>query len=313
MIRPHRVVGGLLGLAVGDALGVPVEFESREQRREDPVRELRGGGVHDQPPGTWSDDTALTFCTVEALLGEYSLERLGGLFAGWLQEGRWTARGEVFDVGETTRQAIERIIRGVSPQVSGSIDESSNGNGSLMRILPVALAFSRWSIPLMLDRVHEASRITHAHTRSQMACGILSLIVRNLVFQRPAGAAYRYAMEDAVKYYAQPPWRMERRTFSRILRGSLADVPADEILSGGHVTETIEAAVWSLVTTRNYRDCVVKAVNLGGDTDTVAAIAGGLAGIAHGIDTIPKEWLDSLARKDELLALANRFAVVLSA
>ncbi len=313
MIEPKRVAGGLIGVAVGDALGVPVEFDPRSSRVEDPVREMRGGGGHGQPPGTWSDDTSLTFCTVEAFLGTYSIARLGQMFCRWLQEGYWTARGEVFDVGGVTRAAILRLVHGVAPEESGSILESENGNGSLMRNLPVVLAYCRWSIPLMLERVHEASRVTHAHPRSQIACGLHALVTRNLLFHRAPGAAYRYAMEAARKLYLPEPWRDERRNFTRLLRGSLGDAPEREISASGYVVSTLEAALWALMTTRNFRDCVLKAVNLGEDSDTVGAIAGGMAGVTYGIDAIPREWIDTLARKEDLLETANRFALMVSA
>lgn len=302
-----------MGVAVGDALGVPVEFEPRSRRVEDPVREMRGGGTHGQPPGTWSDDTSLTFCTVEALLGQYSIARLGQMFARWLQEGFWTARGEVFDVGGTTRASILRILHGIPAEDSGSVLESENGNGSLMRNLPVVLAYCRWSIPLMLERVHEASRVTHAHQRAQICCGLHALVTRNLLFHRAPGAAYRYAMEGARKLYLQEPWRDERRNFARLLRASLGEAPEREISASGYVVNTLEAALWALLTTRNFRDCVLKAVNLGDDADTVAAVAGGMAGVTYGIDQIPPDWLDALARKDELLDIANRFAARVSA
>ena len=313
MIDRERIVGGLIGLAVGDALGVPVEFEPRDRRREDPLTGMRGGGAHHQPPGTWSDDTGLTFCTVETILDAYSVERLGISFARWLTEGRWTPRGEVFDVGGTTRAGILRIIEGVSPAASGSPHECDNGNGSLMRILPVVMAFSRRSIPLMLERVHEASAVTHAHPRSLMGCGLYGLICRNLLFRRGPLSAYRYAMEDGQRLYVQDPWRGEHRAYRLILRGTLADVGESQIHSSGYVVQTLEAATWSLLTTRNYRECVLRAVNLGEDADTVGAVAGGLAGVAYGLKSIPREWIDALSRRDELLAWAERFATAVTA
>lgn len=314
MIEPHRVVGGLIGLAVGDALGVPVEFESREARLADPVNEMRGGGAHAQPPGTWSDDTSLTFCSVDALLTpSYSVERLARNFALWLADGYWTARGEVFDVGGTTRAAILRILDGQTDGTSGSDLESDNGNGSLMRIIPVAMAFSRWSIPLMLERVHEASAVTHAHPRALMACGIYALVIRNLLFRRSTLAAYRYAAEDARRLYSKDPYRAEHRTYRYVIRGSLGELPESMVRASGYSVHSLEAALWCMLNTHNFRDCVLKAVNLGEDTDTVAALAGGLAGAAYGFNAIPPEWVDALVRKDELIDIANRFAIVVTA
>lgn len=313
MIEPRRVVGGIIGLAVGDALGVPVEFESREQRVQDPVTGMRSGGTHAQPAGTWSDDTSLALCTVEALLDGYSVDHLGRLFVHWLQDSYWTARGEVFDVGGTTHAAIMRLLDGTPATESGSPLECDNGNGSLMRVLPIILAYCRWSIPLMLERVHEASCVTHAHPRSLLACGLYGLIVRNLLFHRAPGPAYRYAMESGRIYYKDQPWRDEQRVFGALMRGTLAEAPADRIRGSGYVVPTLEAAVWALVTTRTYHDCVLRGINLGEDTDTVGAVAGGMAGVAYGIEGIPVEWIDALARRDELLAIAQRFATVIAA
>ncbi len=314
MIEPHRVVGGLIGLAVGDALGVPVDFESRDARLADPVIDMRGGGAHGQPPGTWSDGTSLAFCTVDALLTPaYSVERLARNFALWLSDGFWSPRGEIFDVGGPTRAAILRIMDGEWHGHSGSDLESDNDNGSLVRILPVIMAFSRRSIPLMLERVHQASAVTHAHPRSLMGCGIYALVVRNLLFRRSTLAAYRYAAEDARRLYSTDPYRPEHRPFRYVLRGTVGELQEVFIRGDGYVVHTLEAALWCMLNTHNFRDCVLKAINLGEDADTLGAVAGGLAGVAYGFNAIPPEWVDALVRKDEMIDLANRFATVVTA
>ena len=137
-----RMRGGILGALVGDALGVPVEFSDREKRDADPVAEMRGFGTWSQLPGTWSDDGALLLCLAEALAAGGGPAAAGALFVRWVEDGHWTARGDVFDVGNTTDHALRRIARGISAELAGPADEHSNGNGSLMRILPVALRFA---------------------------------------------------------------------------------------------------------------------------------------------------------------------------
>lgn len=313
MIEKRRILGGLLGLAVGDALGLPVEFHSRESLDSEPVTGMRSGGTHRQPAGTWSDETGLAYCTVEALLGDYGVDALGVNFARWYQEGYWTPHGEVFDVGQTTEHAILRIVRGLPADQSGAVEEDENGNDALARTIPVALAFSRWSIPVMLERVCEAARVTNAHIRSQIACCLLALVIRNLAFHRAVNASYRYAMEAAAKMFMNEPWRSERRTFQRLLRGQIGEMQRSQISSNAYVVSTLEAALWALLQARGYKPAVLTAVNLGDDADTVASITGALAGIAYGVESIPKEWIDELVRADDLKAVADRFAGVVSA
>jgi len=304
----ERVVGGVLGLAVGDALGVPVEFKARERIRRSPVRGMIGFGSHGQPAGTWSDDTSLALCSVESLLGGFDVEDTGKRFVRWLYEGHWTARGDVFDYGTTTAGAIGRIRRGSPAGQAGATDERSNGNGSLMRILPHALYFRSGPVEQMLDAVHCASAITHAHAISLVACGIYGLIVRNLLAGVEPVPAYKDACEAARPAYEGTEMGDHLKKFDRFLSGTLHLLPEAEIRSGGFVVETLEAAVWSFLTTGSYEAVVLRAVNLGEDTDSTGAVVGGLAGVHYGTAGIPCEWLEVLARRGDIEALAERFA-----
>ncbi|MGB4437301.1 MAG: ADP-ribosylglycohydrolase family protein, partial [Acetomicrobium sp.] len=136
-MKKDKVIGGLLGLCIGDALGVPVEFQSREKLKRNPVKDMMGYGTHNQPPGTWSDDSSLAFCLAESLCNGFDLQDIADKFVKWMYEGYWTPWGKAFDVGHTTQIAISRLKKGVDPLESGPTDERSNGNGSLMRILPL--------------------------------------------------------------------------------------------------------------------------------------------------------------------------------
>ncbi len=177
----ERVLGGLWGAVVGDALGVPVEFQSREQLRQNPLQDMRGYGTYHQPAGTWSDDSSLMLCTVEGLADGFDTGRLGMLFTRWLDQAHWAPWQEVFDVGGTTLMAINRLSQGVEPEQAGLIDENSNGNGSLMRILPVALRYFDLPVEELLDHAHRASALTHRHVRGQMACGVYCTMVSALL------------------------------------------------------------------------------------------------------------------------------------
>jgi ADP-ribosylglycohydrolase len=186
-----RIAGGIWGALVGDALGVPVEFTSRAARMADPVVSMRAYGTHHQPAGTWSDDGSLLLCSVEALCDGYSSASLAGRFLAWEEHGYWTPHGTVFDIGIATRQALARMRQGVPPEEAGGTGEYDNGNGSLMRILPIALAYAGAPTETLLDIAHRASALTHRHPRSQMACGIYCLMARALLAGQPVNAAYQ--------------------------------------------------------------------------------------------------------------------------
>lgn len=299
-------LSGLMGLCVADALGVPVEFTSRAERTTSPVTGMRGYGTWNQPPGTWSDDSSLTFCLAESLCTQYSLEDMAEKFCRWYSEAYWTAHSETFDVGNTTQAAIAKLQRGVLPLESGEKSDRSNGNGSLMRILPMAYWHKRLDFPELIDRVHQVSSITHAHPRSQMACGIYVSIAISLLQGSELETAYQQGWKQVQQIYQKPPYSSELSHFERVTSGAIASLPVDAIQSSGYVIHTLEAALWCLFNTSSYAEAVLQAVNLGDDTDTTAAVTGGLAGIYYGLENIPAEWLSQIARKAVIEELAAR-------
>ena len=313
--KHERILGGLWGSLVGDALGVPVEFKDRATVQADPVKNMRGFGSHQQPPGTWSDDSSLLLCSTDSLVRhEFDTDDMGKRFVSWYEEGLWTPHGKVFDVGVATSRALSRIAGGVRAEVAGGDDQFSNGNGSLMRIIPVSLRFADAPTRLLLDRVHRASAITHRHPRSQMACGFFTLVVQELLNGSIAAEAFTNALEAFWAHYQPEPWwSAELDYFQLLLAGDLTQRPESEIDSGGYVLHTLPASLWCLLTTANFQECVLKAVNLGSDTDTTGCVAGGLAGVYYGVSAIPKTWLQTLARHDEIESLFNRFAETIPA
>lgn len=306
--RESQILGGLWGSLVGDALGVPVEFLPRSTRIEDPVTGMRGDGTHRQPAGTWSDDGALLLCTVESLVEKgFDVDDLGRRFVGWYKEGLWSARGNVFDVGMATASALERIMAGTKAANAGGVRDSENGNGSLMRLLPVAVSHSREPIDVLLHAVHSASDVTHRHRRSEMACGFHALMVKNLLMGQSPQTAFRATIDQFSDFYSDADSRDQWASFQVLLDPTLADRSENEISSSGYVLHTLTAALWCLLTTATFRDCVLKAVNLGGDTDTTGSVAGGLAGVAYGVAGVPPPWISALPRREELDALFGRF------
>ena len=303
--RSQRKLGALWGALAGDALGVPVEFLSREAVRKNPVRDMRGFGTHNQPPGTWSDDSSLLLCTVESLAHSAGLNStdLGQRFVRWESEGHWTPHGRVFDIGIATSQALSRLATGTPPEQSGGADEYSNGNGSLMRIVPIALWFDHLPPADLAETVNRASALTHRHPRSQMACALYCLIVRELLDGANAEDALRSALRVFAQVYEQPPFLSERLHFQLLESGRLANQAESEIDSSGYVLHTLAASIWCLLTSHSFEETVLKAVNLGGDTDTTGTVAGGLAGAYYGVEAIPSAWKTALARHDEVESL----------
>jgi ADP-ribosyl-[dinitrogen reductase] hydrolase len=304
------MLGGLWGAVVGDALGVPVEFNSRAEVRSNPVTGMRGYGTHHQPPGTWSDDSSLLLCTTESLVHrQFDIEDIGQRFIAWFNDGLWAAHGDVFDVGLTTTDALMRIANGTPAQEAGGQDEHTNGNGSLMRILPVALRFAKGPIAELLDRSSRASAITHAHPRSQLACCFYALVVRQLL----SGAEPKQAVQEVgASFGSHFPGNPELRHFRHLIDEDLSTKPDERIVSSGYVIDTLTASLWCLLTTTNFKECVLKAVNLGGDTDTTGCVAGGLAGVTYGAESIPGEWIEQLPRERDIGHLFNQFAVLVN-
>ncbi|WP_156951098.1 ADP-ribosylglycohydrolase family protein [Saccharibacillus sacchari] len=310
-LTPDRLHGALLGLTVADALGVPVEFRSRSALDRDPVTDMFGYGTYNQPPGTWSDDSTMTWCTVEslALQGECDTEDMAGRFVRWLTHGYMTPYNELFDIGNATREALERYrTEAVWAKFAGLTHERSNGNGSLMRILPMAF-YTQNLEPTERERlVNEVSSVTHRHPRSLLACQIYVEMALKLLEGQSAEQAYQATVAAINERHAG---HAELAAFERVLNGELASLKRDEIRSSGYVVDTLEAAAWCLLTADSYRETALKAVNLGEDTDTTAAVVGGLAGILYGESSIPPEWLSQIAKLDELRELVSKFEAVL--
>ncbi len=304
----------LLGFAVGDALGVPVEFRHRSELRRDPVKDMRGFQVHCQPPGTWSDDSALSFQLIENLIEGYDPEKLGQRFVGWYLRGEWSAHGICFDIGISTSNALRRIDQGIPALKAGENGEYSNGNGALMRIWP--LAFSLLNEPALSVRyrwIREVSNLTHGHVRSAIGCLLYVEVLRHLLLGLEKHDAYQLARAETSAFLIPLPTPAdELELFRRVLDGNIAELPETEIYSSGYVVHTLEAALWSFLTTNTYKTATLRAVNLGDDTDTVGALTGVLAAVTYGTTSIPAAWRKVLARPDDIRELAGRFALFLT-
>lgn len=313
------VLDGIMGLCIADALGVPVEFMDRETLRKDLVVGMREYGTYNQPAGTWSDDTSMTLCLIDSLSKGLDYEDIMLNFIKWIEEGEYTPHGEAFDIGFATRKALIRFKNGVSSLECGGKDEYDNGNGSLMRILPILFYLQSIygtdfaDIDEAYEIIHNISALTHGHKRSQIACGIYISVASRLIGGMDLKTAVDLGIYEAMKYYKnREDYTDELKHFKRLERNNFAEIPEEEIKSSGYVVDTLEAAIWCLLNTDNYRDCVLKAVNLGNDTDTVAAVAGGLAGLKYRYENIPKDWVNKIARKEYVEDLCNQLYLSLT-
>lgn len=303
------IKGGIFGVAVGDALGVPYEFLDRDQMDKRSARDMIGFGTHNQPAGTWSDDSSLTFCLMESLCNGYDLNDIASKFADWFYQNLWTPKGHVFDIGITTKDAIYQYKRGIIPDLCGGLDEYSNGNGSLMRILPLVYYFKEEAdIARRYDIVKKVSSITHGHFRSVFSCFIYVeygiLILKDLGKEEAYLKVKKPILDFAIKNDFNPK---EIQHFGRILEEDISKQDRFNIKGTGYVLRSLETAFWCLLNSKTYEEAVLKAVNLGEDTDTTAAITGGLAGLYYGYDSIPETWKLQLARFEDINDLINRF------
>jgi ADP-ribosyl-[dinitrogen reductase] hydrolase len=306
----NRIESGLFGLAVGDALGVPVEFQSRAYLKQNPVTEMFGFGTHYQPIGTWSDDSSLAFCLAESLCSGYDLNDIARNFVKWYSAELWTPHGQVFDIGIATRNAILNIAKGHQPDLCGGFSESDNGNGSLMRILPLAFYLQKENnIEVIYQKVKEVSSITHAHFRSVFSCFIYMVYCLEILKDKDKFEAYKNTQLVLSKFLEDKSFNpVEIGLFDRILKNDISKYNENEIHSSGYVLHSLEASIWCFLNSNSYEETVLKAVNLGQDTDTTGAIAGGLAGIYYGIENIPQKWIENLVRTNDIKELAQHLS-----
>lgn len=318
-IDKNKLYSGFYGLAVGDALGVPVEFSSREKLDQDPVKTMREYGTYHQSKGTWSDDTSMSLATLHSIsAGGVSYGMIMDAFKDWYTKGEFTPHGKMFDIGNTTREAIELFIKGMEPLECGLTDEQSNGNGSLMRMLPVVfyIYLREWEEDNSIteyarDVVYKISGLTHDHYLSKMAC-LYYVYIGGYILKYSDSMSLKdiltKAILDVEEYYTKNKELLSILVHTEL--GTLiksVDLNRREVKNTGFVVDSLEASVWCLYNTKSYKDAVLTAINLGGDTDTIGAITGSLAGLYYGIDAIPKEWVDDLQNKELIDKILDKF------
>lgn len=303
MNKTNRLKGGLYGLLIGDALGVPYEFHPPSAIPALELIDMMPPGRFRRShasvkPGTWSDDGALALCLLDSLIEKDGLDlaNLANKVLAWGSGGYMAVDGHVFDMGNQTRRALENLKNGVSPGTAGPSDERSNGNGSLMRALPLAL-WHRGTDEDLVALAHGQSLLTHGHVHSQVCCALYVLVARQLLDGQTMNDAWDRAEDDLVAQYRGSPYAMALEF--------VLSMKLNEPQGSGYVVDSLWSAK-AACRESTYAGVVKAAVALGNDTDTTACIAGGLAGIHFGFDAIPLRWMDVLRGRDMVKPLEKR-------
>lgn len=320
--KEDRIKGSLYGFIVGDALGVPVEFSDRGALTSKPIKTMEEYGTHNQPKGTWSDDSSMVLATIdsmynnkEKLLSDDIIDYsdLMSRFSNWKNKGDYTPNNIVFDIGISTSLAISKFENSGNP-FCGDTNINSNGNGSLMRILPISIfthycVHSTYEYTIKNDFyniIKNVSSLTHAHDLSIMSCLIFTYFIDKYLETFDIRKTYdrtrthfRNIFDGKIKKdYGD--LELYKKYFDRLIYKDISVLNIDDIKSSGFVVDSLEASIWCILTTNSFKESVLKAVNLGEDTDTIGALTGALAGLIYGIENIPKEWIDCLQRKGYL-------------
>lgn len=321
----NAFVDGLLGLATGDAFGVPFEFLSRAQVRaidptemvgkEDnlPFQSRWGGRI---PRGAWSDDTSMTVAAMQSIIdhhGKVDYTDIMEQFRQWWYQRKYTALDFPFGLGGNINSAMNRYLVGIPALECGGTGFMDNGNGALMRMFPFSMLciFSDCTDAETMQRIHRAARITHGHEISTMSCCVYTFFLQECLRHGDPRLALQKSVLDRLAAYENtftPDTVYAHKSLFRLASGESFD--PEEIPETGYVVDSLVTAVYSLVKTGSYEDAIRMAVSFGYDTDTNAAITGSVAGATYGIEQIPTRWLQVLKKKDELIQIGEQFVKV---
>ncbi len=297
----------IYGGIVGDALGAPYENLNYPEMIRNPATGMKDLDRLSQPMGTWTDDTSLTLALLDSLSKGVIYGDIMDKFLLWLYEGAFTPQGESFDVGRTIRKALEHYRDGVNPTDCGGRSVRDNGNGSLMRIMPLLLYINTKNLSPAdsLELINNVSALTHAHRYSTASCNIYNFIVQMILDEKDK-YTFQEILSRAIKksreYYDPRLYSCFRRLYNK----NFFKIPVITS-NNGYVVDTLEIALYCCYHTTNYKDAILKTVNIGGDTDTNCVIAGQLAGLYYGFDSIPPEWITAIQNKELINHIINKF------
>ena len=318
-----KFLASLYGFIIGDALGVPVEFKTREYLEQNPVTDMMDNVSRNTTKGYWSDDTAMTLCTMKSIIDmdEINFEIHNDMmknYLKWLEEGFKAVNNKCFGIGQTVFRVLTNYKMANSFEaycIQNFESPRNGGNGAMMRILPLILYLYIHNLPKYKDVIETALiyrkydfiefnvGITHQYKVNVESCIFYTMFIFNLLDTNDLNKAYDLSIEQHLLWYSG----CQSSALKRILDKKIRNLSKDEIQSSGYVVDTLEASIWCLFNTKSYEEAVLTAINLGGDADTIGAITGSLAGLYYGIEQIPKKWLNVLCEKEMLDKDINNF------
>jgi len=298
---------GIIGLAIGDAMGVPLRFIEREKLLENPVTQMISGGTFEKEKGTWSDSTSLTLATMDSIIHCFGISTtdMGNKFVSWMQNSEYTATGERFDIGRTTLISLSRFQKDGQPFESGSAAEDSNGNDILIRMLPIAYYAYASNLPQndIYDIVKKVSYITHAHEFSVLGSYIYVMFAIKLLEGKSKFDAYKEVQKLGYSQFSRGSIEM----YNRVLKKDINTFDLDEIRTSGYIVDSLEAILWVILNTESFNQAIIGAINLGNETDKIGACTGGLAGIIYGLKNMNFEWRIDLKRYTYIRSMSDDF------
>lgn len=326
-LKVKLISDSFLGFALADSMGVPVEFSQRYTLKDRPVEFPMGFGTYNQPVGTWSDDTSMTLCILYEILENGTLdanfESLTKRFLDWKNKGHYTPYMNMFDIGITVRESLCNYeINKTPPIYCGGRGERDNGNGALMRMLPITIYCifnNELSEDEKIELIFNQNSITHGHGISHLCTLFYYNLYKTILnkaeqiqiasFDNNFNSILQLKLEclkeaqflttEFIKN--NPKFKTDAAHLNTILISDFTNIKESEIKSTGFVIHTLEAVLWSFINSNNYSSSILKAINLGGDTDTIGAITGSISGLFYGLDDNALEWISTLARKEEII------------
>ena len=275
-----KITDSIIGHAIGDAMGMPTEFCIREHLLSNPVTDMIGSKKVGQPAGTWTDDTSMEIATIESIISNkgFNYSDIMTRWCDWLNKGDYTPNGEAFEVGRTCLRDCKNFIDGIEPTKFGLSDYE------------------------LLNLVNDVSSLTHGHNISKLVCYMYVKFVVRLFNGMSKEECYKYLSNDDYGMYDD----YSISKYDRLIKDDITKLKIDDIKSSGYVVDTWECVLWILLKSKSFKETIIATTNIGQDTDTIGAIAGSMAGIIYGMDETPKQWLDTLIKKDYLINLANK-------
>ena len=306
LLKRNIVIDSLIGFAIGDAFGVPVEFNEREYVKSLNLSNMITG-TYNVPKGSWSDDTSMVIATMDSIINNNAInyKDIMDNFIKLVDNGEFTSLGYAFDVGNTITKSLNKYKESNDEMSSGSGELMDNGNGSLMRILPISIycILNNLSNEEIINIITKSSSITHSHEISILGCLIYTLYLKEIINSKNKLKAFEYIINFDYSHFSNDTLKV----YDRLLNENFLDIKEDDIKSTGYIVDTLESVIYSINSSTSYKESVITAVNLGNDTDTIGALTGSIAGILYGISNIPEDFLNDLVKIDYLIDYACKY------